>query len=140
MTGPNNVLLVLNRRTVAHREDWFRVSCLPFFDLLFLITLLVSSNLSCKTKLTMKYTEHYHIFAHFLVAIVLSVLLRCTDSNYSFGIFKLFLISFFYLIFNNTYYYNIIFCNLYLIYLNNKDTTDTQKYVSYFNLQLEVDN
>ena len=30
-------------------------------------------------------------FVHFLSAIVLSVLLRYTDSNYPFGIFKLFL-------------------------------------------------
>jgi hypothetical protein len=86
------------------------------------------------------YTEHCHTFVLFLLAIVLSVLLWYTDSDYLLGIFKLFLISFFYLIVNNTYYYNIIFFNLYLIYLNNKDTTDTQKYVSYFNLQLEIDN
>ena len=90
-TGPNNVLLVLNRRTGAHREDWIRVRCLPFFDLRLLITLLVSSNLSCKTKLhrTLPY------FVLFLLAIVLSVLLWYTDSDYLLGIFKLFLISFF---------------------------------------------
>jgi len=51
LTGPNTVLLVLNRRTCAHREDWFRVICQSFFDLRLLITLLVSSNFSCKTSL-----------------------------------------------------------------------------------------
>ena len=90
ITGPNNVLLVLNRRIGAHHEDWFRVSCLPFFDLRLLITLLISSNLSCKTKLhrTLPY------FVLFLLAIELSVLLSYTNSDYLRGIFKLFLISF----------------------------------------------
>ena len=86
------------------------------------------------------YTEHCHTFVLFLLAIVLSVLLWYTDSDYLLGIFKLFLISFFYLIVNNTYYYNIIFFNLYLIYLNNKDTTDTQKYLTLtFNLKLTTE-
>jgi general stress protein CsbA len=52
--------------------------CLFFFDLRILITPLVSSNSYCPVIL-------------FLLAIVLSVLLRYTDSDWSFGIFKLFL-------------------------------------------------
>ena len=52
--------------------------CLFFFDIRILITPLVSSNSSCP-------------FVLFLLAIVLSVLLRYTDSDYPFGIFKLFL-------------------------------------------------
>ena len=52
--------------------------CLFFFDIRILITPLVSSNSSCP-------------FVLFLLAIVLSVFLRYTDSDYPFGIFKLFL-------------------------------------------------
>ena len=52
--------------------------CLSFFDLQLLFTPLVSSNSSCP-------------FVIFLLAIVLSVLLRFTASVYPFGIFKLFL-------------------------------------------------
>ena len=52
--------------------------CLFFFDIRILITPLVSSNSSCP-------------FVLFLLAIVLSVLLRYTDSDYPFGIIKLFL-------------------------------------------------
>jgi hypothetical protein len=48
-----------------------------------LITPLVSSNSSCT-------------FVLFLLAIVLSVLLRYTDSDYPFGIFKLFPLQCFY--------------------------------------------
>ena len=56
--------------------------CLFFFDIRILITPLVSSNSSCP-------------FVLFLLAIVLSVLLRYTDSDYHFGIFKLFLFMLF---------------------------------------------
>jgi hypothetical protein len=52
--------------------------CLFFFDIRILITPLVSSNSSCP-------------FVLFLSGIKLSVLLRYTDSDYPFGIFKLFL-------------------------------------------------
>jgi len=51
--------------------------CLFFFDTWVLITPLVSSNSSCP-------------FVLFLLAIALSVLLRYMDSDYPFGIFKLF--------------------------------------------------
>jgi hypothetical protein len=51
--------------------------CLFFFDTWILITPLVSSNSSCP-------------FVLFLLAIALSVLLRYMDSDYPFGIFKLF--------------------------------------------------
>ena len=56
----------------------FVVCCLFFFDIRILIAPLVSSNSSCP-------------FVLFLSVIVLSVLLRYTDSDCPFGIFKLFL-------------------------------------------------
>ena len=100
MTGPNNVLLVLNRRTGAHREDWIRVRCLPFFELRLLITLLVSSNLSCKTKLH-RTLPHFCTFSfgHCVV---------CSSLIYGFWLPPWYLQTLldivFYLIFNNTYY------------------------------------
>jgi hypothetical protein len=134
LTGPNNVLLVLNRRTGAHREDWFRVSCLPFFDYTFGIFKLFLKN---KTD-----DEIHRTLPHFCT-FSFGHCVVCSSSIYEFWLppwyLQTLLDIFFYFIFNNTYY-NIIFFHLYLIYLNNKDTTDTQKYVSYFNLQLEIDN
>ena len=67
------------RRTWVHPLSFFfwPLCCLSFFDLWIVITPLVSSNSSCP-------------FVIFLLAIELSVLLRYTDSDYPFGIFKLF--------------------------------------------------
>jgi hypothetical protein len=59
------------------KKSLWPLCCLFFFDIRILITPLVSSNSSCP-------------FVIFLLVIVLSVLLRHTDSDCPFGIFKLF--------------------------------------------------
>ena len=79
--------------------------CLFFFDIQILITPLVSSDLFCTFSfvhcvvcsssiyrfwLPLWYLQTY--FVLFLLSIVLSFLLRYTDSDYPFGVFKLFLL------------------------------------------------
>jgi hypothetical protein len=69
--------------------------CLSFLDLWILITPLVSSDhcVVCPSSI-----YGFWLPLWYLLAIVLSVLLRFTDSDYPFGIFKLFIHYLFHLI------------------------------------------
>jgi hypothetical protein len=60
-----------------------------------------TSKLSCLCNLMTAKVDIFHIglfvlFVLFLLAILLSVLLQLTDSDYPFGIFKLFLVYIYY--------------------------------------------
>ena len=83
--------------------------CLFFLDLRILITPLISSNSSndhcvvCSSFIYGFWLPLWCLQA-LLLAIVLSVLLRFTDSDYPFGIFKLFLIYVYYTLRADHYY------------------------------------
>jgi len=82
--------VVLCRSLFVHLSFFFcPMCCLSFVDLLIMITHLVSSNSSYMSQHSSKYCERYVSYFH--LDIVLYVLLCFTDSDYSFGIFKLFL-------------------------------------------------
>jgi hypothetical protein len=85
-----SVLSVLLRYTDSDYSFgiFWPVCCLFFFDIRILITPLVSFG-QCVVCSSSVYG--FWLLLWYLLASVLSVLLRYTDSDYSFGIFKLFL-------------------------------------------------
>ena len=84
------VLSVLLRYTVSDCSFgiFWPLCCLFFFDIRFLIAPLVSFDrcVVCSSSI-----YGFWLLLWYLLTVVLSVLLRCTDSDYLFGIFKLFL-------------------------------------------------